>query len=158
MTPIRHFTASAFVIDERKRVLLLWHRKMQRWMPPGGHVDPNELPQDAAVRECKEETGLDISLRHDHQPDFFTSHPEEGRMLISPTMMFLEEIPANGQHPAHQHMDFVFVAHPLDPLQPLAIDTHEAADLRWFTLDEVLALEPEEVFGNVRAFIRQFLA
>ena len=59
---IRHFTATAFVLDSRGRTLLLWHKRLRRWMPPGGHVDPDEAPEDTARRECKEETGLDVEI------------------------------------------------------------------------------------------------
>ena len=48
----RHFTATALVIDqERNCALLLWHKRLQRWMPPGGHMDPDEIPDEAAARE-----------------------------------------------------------------------------------------------------------
>ena len=52
----RHFTATAFIIDSKGRTLLLWHKRLNRWMPPGGHIDDNETPEEAARRECKEET------------------------------------------------------------------------------------------------------
>ena len=86
----RHFTATAFVIDSNKRVLLLWHRRLERWMPPGGHVDEDETPEDAAKRECKEETNLDVEIVGDAQDDLFVGNPDEGRMLKKPIAMLLE--------------------------------------------------------------------
>lgn len=156
----RHFTASAFVIDSKKRVLLLWHKRLQRWMPPGGHVDPDETPEDAARRECKEETGLDVEIIGDEREDFFADDPREGRMLVQPISMLLEEIPAfegNDYKPAeppHQHMDFTFLARPLDESQPLILAEQEGRELRWFSLEEVDALPPQEVFCNVRNVLR----
>ena len=49
----RDFTVATFVIHER-RVLLLWHPKLAMWLPPGGHIDPHELPDEAAVREVEQ--------------------------------------------------------------------------------------------------------
>ena len=50
----RDFTATTFVVHEGA-TLLLWHKKMQAWLPPGGHIDPGELPEEAALREVREE-------------------------------------------------------------------------------------------------------
>lgn len=58
----RDFTVATFVIHEGK-VLLLWHKKLRKWLPPGGHIEPNELPDEAAVREVREEVGLDIRIQ-----------------------------------------------------------------------------------------------
>ncbi len=157
----RHFTATAFIVDSNKRTLLLWHKRLQRWMPPGGHLDENETPEDAARRECKEETGLDIEIIGDTSPDLFTENPAEGRMLIKPIAMLLEEIPASPERnePAHQHMDFLFIAKPLDESQTITIAAAESGDQRWFTRNEIEALDTAtEIFANVKAYILQVLS
>ena len=59
--PVREFTVAVFVVDQG-RVLLLDHPKLGRWLPPGGHIEPGELPDEAAVREVEEETGVQIRL------------------------------------------------------------------------------------------------
>jgi hypothetical protein len=46
-TPTRDFTVAVFVVHQG-RVLLHFHEKLRRWLPPGGHIEPNELPDDAA--------------------------------------------------------------------------------------------------------------
>src|ERR1700728_4814961 len=55
----KHFTASA-VVMEQSHILLVHHRRIGAWLPPGGHIEENELPHQAAIRETKEETGIDI--------------------------------------------------------------------------------------------------
>ena len=60
-TITRDFTATTFVVDAGATLLLL-HKKLGAWLPPGGHIGPNELPEDAAVREVREETGLEVEL------------------------------------------------------------------------------------------------
>lgn len=157
---IRHFTASAFVIDSQKRVLLLWHRKAQKWMPPGGHIDENELPEDAAKRECKEETGLDVEIIGDETiGDLFVANPAEGRMLKKPIALLLEEIEDRPAHnePAHQHMDFVYLAKPVDENQVLTLQENEGDDLRWWGADDLRSLPEESMYANVRAFIESAL-
>ena len=59
-----HVTASAFVLHpDGDRLLLILHRKLQRWLQPGGHVEPSDpTVWDAAIREVEEETGLVASL------------------------------------------------------------------------------------------------
>lgn len=151
----RHFTATAFVIDSRKRVLLLWHKRLGRWMPPGGHIDPDETPEETARRECKEETGLDVEIVGDVEPDLFEDAVHEGRMLKKPFAMLLENIPESIERgePAHEHMDFLFLARPLDEAQALVRAEQEADHLRWFTVEEVNALGGDEIFHNVRSYV-----
>jgi len=125
-------------------------------MPPGGHVDPDETPEETAKRECKEETGLDVEIIGDPQADLFAQNPSEGGMLKKPIAMLLENIPeskARGE-PAHQHMDFLFLARPLDESQTLILQQEEGSDMRWFTAEEVAALDPsKEIFANVQAYV-----
>lgn len=54
-----HVTGSAIVVDPDARVLLHRHKRLRRWMQPGGHLDPSEHPAQAARRETAEETGVD---------------------------------------------------------------------------------------------------
>ena len=56
-----HVTGSAIVVGPRG-VVLLRHRRLGLWLQPGGHVDPGETPWDGALREAREETGLDVSF------------------------------------------------------------------------------------------------
>ena len=126
-------------------------------MPPGGHIDANELPEEAAKRECKEETGLDVTIHGDeNQEDVFAHCPAEGRMLQKPLAMLLENIPASQERnePAHLHMDFLYIAKPIDETQVVQMAEAEAEDMRWFTRDDVSTLdERTEIFGNVKRYI-----
>ena len=59
----RHFCASIFVIDpETKKILLVLHKKWNRWTQPGGHIEDNETPEETALREVYEETGVKVKL------------------------------------------------------------------------------------------------
>ena len=54
-------TAEVFVVY-RDKVLLRMHDKYHFWMSVGGHIEIDEDPNQAAVREVKEEVGLDVIL------------------------------------------------------------------------------------------------
>ena len=85
-----------------KKVLLHRHRKLGMWLPPGGHIERDELPDDAAVREVYEETGLEVELVGERRED--VSDPVQ---LHRPAGVQLENI-----GPGHQHIDLIYFARP----------------------------------------------
>lgn len=98
----RDFTVAVFVVHERC-VLLHHHPKLGRWLPPGGHIEPHELPDDAALREVMEETGIAVELIGSRGlPEDFPGQP---RQLVRPAGIQLESI-----SPGHEHIDLVYFA------------------------------------------------
>src|SRR3712207_8968799 len=97
----RHFTVAVFVVWEGK-VPLHATRKLGMWLPPGGHRERDELPDDAAVREVWEETGLRVELVGDRREDI--TDPVQ---LHRPAGVQLENI-----EPGHQHIDLIYFASP----------------------------------------------
>ena len=125
-------------------------------MPPGGHVDEDETPEDAAKRECKEETGLDVEIIGEPGPDLFALNPSEGRMLKKPIALLLENIPESKERnePAHQHMDFVYIARPINGTRAREHAPDESDGMRWFTKEDIEKLdERDEISSNVKAYI-----
>src|SRR5438128_1601492 len=98
---LRHFTVAVFVVHEA-RVLLHFHRKLGMWLPPGGHIEDDELPDDAAGREVLEETGLRVRLVG--RRGLPVAYP---RQLVVPAGIQVEDI-----YPGHQHIDLVYFAVP----------------------------------------------
>jgi 8-oxo-dGTP pyrophosphatase MutT (NUDIX family) len=134
----RHFTATAFVV-RGDATLLHWHKRLGQWMPPGGHVDPDEEPHEAALREVMEETGLACEIMATAAQHGFT-YP---RQLPTPVAVLLEDIPA-GKDVAHQHIDLIYFVRPL-------ADGHEQvedATLRWVSEAELQENAPMEVVGH----------
>jgi 8-oxo-dGTP pyrophosphatase MutT (NUDIX family) len=100
----RHFTVAVFVVWEGK-VLLHRHRKLGMWLPPGGHIEEDELPDEAAVREVFEETGVAVELVGERRED--VTDPVQ---LHRPAGVQLENI-----GPGHQHIDLIYFAKPAGP-------------------------------------------
>ena len=102
----KHFTSTGYVIY-KNQVLLHLHKKINKYLPPGGHLEINETPIEAVLREVKEETGLDVNLIYDKQLNNF-SYPQT---LPVPEKILLEDIndPDTG---FHQHIDFIYFCVP----------------------------------------------
>jgi 8-oxo-dGTP pyrophosphatase MutT (NUDIX family) len=105
METTRHFTASVHVV-EAGEVLLHDHKRLDLWLPPGGHVDRDELPHEAALREAREETGLELELVAD-PPDISS---QTLRQLPRPRLLQLADIDVCDGEVAHQHVDMVYFA------------------------------------------------
>lgn len=138
--PRAHLTGSAFVMSsDGRRVLLLHHRKLGRWLQPGGHADPGESSGEAvALREAREETGIAHLLLHPRAP--------------RPFDVDVHDIPAHGQEPAHQHLDLRYLV--LAPAEAaLTLASREARVMRWFSWAELpsLDLDPGLVRGLDKA-------
>ena len=106
----RHFTASGFLSHDG-RTALHWHR-LGKWLPPGGHLEPNEDPVQAMLREVEEETGIAARVIPTATP-----YPHGGQpQLPPPASIGIYEIPGDAHAPgAHQHIDFVYFARPALP-------------------------------------------
>jgi len=96
---------------DEPRVLLHEHARLGRWLPPGGHIEPNEIPDEAALREVLEETGLTVELIGD-QIDI-PSLPGETRQLTRPAGVQVVSIA-----PGHEHVDLVYLAHAAPDAEP----------------------------------------
>jgi len=142
----RDFTVATFVINDDK-VLLLWHKKLQMWLPPGGHIDPNELPDQAAIREVFEETGLEVLLASP-----LSAPPMPGpQPLARPEGIQLESI-----SPGHEHIDLIYFARLVDPdaTPPKAND--EVEHIGWYGLADLdeIGLTEEVHYWVSKALVR----
>lgn len=126
---LRHFTVAVFVVHEQ-RVLLHFHRKLGRWLPPGGHVEDNELPDDAALREVLEETGIRARLIGNRGLRI-----DSPRQLVIPAGIQVEPIYAG-----HEHIDLVYFAIP-EPhdLRAAEVDPRlaESDKVAWYAVSDL---------------------
>ena len=95
-----------FVVH-RGSVVLHWHRKVKAWLPPGGHIEPNEDPVQAVIREVLEETGLKVAVISTGA-ELGLGYPKE---VISPYTIMVEDIhdPVEG---FHKHIDMIYFCQP----------------------------------------------
>ena len=98
----RHFTATGFVING-DATLLHWHHRVQAWLPPGGHVEPDEDPVQAVLREVKEETGFDVELVPTQQ----IPHISNLDQVPPPRTILIEDV-YDQKVGAHQHIDMIY--------------------------------------------------
>ncbi|MGI9601149.1 MAG: NUDIX hydrolase [Acidimicrobiales bacterium] len=106
-----HFTGSALVMHpDRRRVLLLFHTKLQRWLQPGGHADGEANLAHVALREATEETGI------------------AGLRVQTPAVdIDIHEVSHDGD--THLHYDVRYLV--MAPVGAQPAGNHESEDLRW---------------------------
>lgn len=130
----RHFCASAFIIDPyTKKILLVKHKKNRRWTQPGGHMEENETPEETALREAYEETGLRVRLLGDRFPR------EED--FIRPL-----GIQCNRHSTGDTHIDIIYAAVPNDDNKE-QLNVEESDDIGWFSREE---LEDLDCFPDIK--------
>jgi 8-oxo-dGTP pyrophosphatase MutT (NUDIX family) len=122
-----HFTASLFIVDPHSgRLLLHHHRRLDRWLQMGGHVEGDEHPHAAALREGREESGLgDLELFG-------------GIFDVD-----VHAIPAAKDEPDHHHFDIRYLARTLMP-DHVAIDRNESNDIAWVPLRSAIPMMNED--------------
>ncbi len=150
---IRESTATIYILEDQQ-VLLIYHKKLQKWLPPGGHLEPNELPPEGAIREAKEETGLEVALTY--QENIWIKPRWNGKSFARPYMCLLEHIPEHNGCPAHEHIDFIYVGYPTGGT--LIHNKSETDGIRWFSLAEIEALEKDvDIFEETYLVISQLI-
>ncbi|MCL4325755.1 MAG: NUDIX domain-containing protein [Candidatus Thermoplasmatota archaeon] len=133
--------ATVYGVDENRTIILIYHKKLNMWLPPGGHINDNELPHKAAIREMKEETGLDVVLLY--KPYVLGNEKDKVQIIPAPHHIQVENI-ADGNH---QHIDLVYFAKIVS--KEIKINHKEAADIRRYTVDQLFG---DEITKNVRYF------
>jgi 8-oxo-dGTP pyrophosphatase MutT (NUDIX family) len=122
-----HLTASAWIVDAtRENALLIHHKKLDKWLQPGGHIDDSDATfLDAAMREAREETGIatfDVERSAMSSIYDVDVHPIPAR----------EKLPVE---PAHFHYDIRFRLIASSAATTLNVD--ESNDLRWFPMSQI---------------------
>ncbi len=137
-----HITASCFIVDpSSSRILLHHHRRLNRWLQMGGHVDGSESAIEAALREGAEESGLpDLELLTGEVID-----------------VDVHEIPPAGDEPEHLHFDLRYAVATSSP-ESIMIAPEESNELSWFELDRAIPLMNECASSRAILKIKRLLS
>lgn len=150
-------TASGMLIVDGKLLLIL-HSKVGQWLAPGGHLDPDELPHQAAEREFLEETGLEVrAVQLDFGPSLQASnstfHPlpmagnfhwvcEDNYLVRSGQQVASTDQQKLWKKGCEKHFNYAFLMEPADSSAGLVLNrnTQETDDIRWFSKSEIQSL------------------
>ena len=123
--PVAHLTASSWVVSpDRKQVLLVYHNLYRSWSWMGGHADGDRDLCQVALRETREESGL------------------EDLTLVSPEIFSLESLTVDGHEKrgnyisSHLHLNVTYLLE-ADPSQPIRVKPDENNGVAWFPVEEV---------------------
>lgn len=130
----KHFTASAVVIAQG-HVLLVHHKRIGAWLPPGGHIEEFELPHETAIRETLEETAIEIEVLSEPLPD---TQDADAFFLHAPLCLHAVKATENGK--TIYHLDLAYLCRPLLKndsqvleLPPITV-SNEVNDARWVSI------------------------
>lgn len=147
---VKHATASVFLFtrsDGGWRLGLVHHNRFAKWMLPGGHVEADENPAQAALREVREETGLAATLLASPA----TPLPTDFQDPVVPTPFWIveEQVPGDREPYPHVHVDFLYVAL-AGPADRVSGDARgEDLEFTWHTAEQLPGLD---MFEATRLF------
>lgn len=125
------FTIAAYIVH-KGRVLLVHHKKLDRWLPIGGHIELDEDPEQALFREIKEESGLEVEVAGT-KPQL----NEPGtKSLIPPMYLNIHKIDLS-----HRHVGLIYFARTESSKVSLSVSEHN--DIRWLTAADLSSSQYE---------------
>ncbi|MFD7577467.1 NUDIX domain-containing protein [Kitasatospora sp. NPDC059817] len=152
---IKESTASAFLFhvdgDGVCRTALVWHPRLEEWLPAGGHIEADEGAAEAAVREVREETGFDAELLPGPSLALPAGFPHTAP--VAPWWVVeMDACADNHTREPHRHIDHVFVAR----VHERGADEGAVHEVRWFTEQE--ASEAEGLAEDSRLQLKALFA
>ena len=120
----RFLCVTVYVCNEEGKFLMIHNRKFDRWLPPGGKVERHETPDEAVLRECFEETGVNIELVGERSP-------VDGGLMRPYGNQLNQIIPD-----VRDHVDLIYFAKPITE-QSLNRCLRETLDIGWFDVNEI---------------------
>lgn len=145
---VNQFTTSVIVFKELKahtQILMIHHKKFNKWMIPGGHIEVNENPNEAAIREVLEESGINIKLVSFIHKELSVT---DGEWLLAPEYLYQQLIPFSQKEEAHYHIDLTYIGYALN--HELVLNSEETNAVEWVPIS---GLETLDTFEGTKATI-----
>jgi 8-oxo-dGTP diphosphatase len=162
---LSHPVCSLYLFDLAKHsILLVKHKKLGVWLPPGGHVEEGELPHVSVLREAFEETSMhdillldikagDLHLQSEEQKQLrFSPETEQEERFLEPFALVEEKIFETEKEVEHFHIDYVYVGQ-LQSSQDAQILLTEVSDAQWVELHQE-RIDQLETFPNIKAILK----
>lgn len=150
----KDFVTSVFLfteIDGMYKLLLIFHKKLNRWLIPGGHIEYGENPVEAAMREIKEETNIEnirfFSLRENLYENY-----SDAKYVISPEYVFEERISSYKDEPEHIHVDFIYFAKTSCYFN-IKNNEEESSGIKWVTKEELDDLDLFDMTYSIASYL-----
>ena len=152
----KQYVATGYIYDRNTdRFLLIFHKKLDKWLAPGGHLHEGEEPHKGVLREIVEETGAVGRIVHLLETPQ-VSTPEVAQ-LPAPFCILHETIPASSREEEHVHLDFVYVVE-IDLFEPLTLHVEEASLAKWISTEDIANINGIDTYDNVRRVCRAISA
>jgi ADP-ribose pyrophosphatase YjhB (NUDIX family) len=129
---VKEFLSTVYIV-RGENVLLTFNKKVEKFIPLGGHIEPNELPCDSVIREAKEESGFDIQL-------------VDVGGLINKNLTQNFDIQLDVIKPDHHHINISYIGKVVGG--EMLGESDEGTELRWFSKEELESLG--DIFENTR--------
>jgi len=131
------YTCAVFV-RQNKKLLMIRHRKLNRWLPPGGVIEDFERPDEAAIREVREELGIDIKLIGEKSANI-----PDVEIIHQPIHIQVEQNPHG-----NNNIDFIYYAEPIQEKPIISCDFKEILEYSWFNRDMIKTIPEQEIQIN----------
>lgn len=145
----RHFTVTGYVVNpDRTKLLMIHHKKLNKWLPPGGHLEENEIPHEGAIREVLEETGVVATPVVLDDPEL-NLQGEVDVQIPRPYALLYQKIPESSKDIEHIHLDMVYLLEADDSLETTA-QLGEVFAAQWRTKEDII--NSDDVFDSAKGF------
>lgn len=144
----KQFTASALILNDEKKVLLVYHKKYDVWLYPGGHIEDNETPDEAVIREVKEETSLNVEIIGNKNLSI-EDKTADVTVLHKPYEILCERIQGKKMH---YHIDMIYICRIISNSK-LEYNKNESSGIGFFSYDDIKKLP---LFPNFKNLLSKF--